>query len=218
MLFSHKKEIDDNFWCLYDLSDSKFYSDLSLREVQIAASVLSEHQRKYWFAWKTGLSEWKNIEELPQLMIGIPEIENPTLSPPNPSSIQHNVNRNNLKRIDVIASEISVDTINGNIPHHHRLFKRFSIRVPVEVISNGKSFKTFSLDMSVGGINLEGPIPDYIGGYSTIIISPPDQHSIEFLCHLVEDQEVRKKSRLVFFHSESFNILNNWLESLFDQK
>lgn len=96
-----------------------------------------------------------------------------------------------------------------------RAKKRFKKRYAVTVEIDGKVFKTHSRDISVGGVNVEDLIPDWITGYFKIRVSKPNtKQAIELQCCLVEGQAPNARYRFMILPLQDQNDetnLENWL-------
>ncbi|MCB0349743.1 MAG: PilZ domain-containing protein [Bdellovibrionales bacterium] len=94
--------------------------------------------------------------------------------------------------------------------------KRYNKRLSVEIIGeNGQEFKTFTRDVSVGGMNVEDSIPDWVAGYFKVRISKAgSKQLIELTCCLIENQIPGARFRLAILPLESVEDeknLETWL-------
>lgn len=93
---------------------------------------------------------------------------------------------------DLIVEETEGDYI---VRQHSRLFKRLLVQIELDK----QVFKSHSVDVSVGGILLEEPIPDWVVGYVQVKLTKPDtNNSVKLMASVVENQDPQQKLRLTF--------------------
>jgi hypothetical protein len=93
-----------------------------------------------------------------------------------------------------------------------RKFPRYGIEIPVTILSGANQFKTFTLDVSLGGICLRETIPDWVAGYCSMILHIEGVQDIELLCTVVEDQRIGQKTRMELVPSTQLDRLKEWLD------
>jgi hypothetical protein len=70
-----------------------------------------------------------------------------------------------------------------------RYKKRYSVRIQID----GKVFNTNTRDISVGGLNVEDQMPDWVCGYFKVrIIKPNVKQQIELQCCLIENEDLNE--------------------------
>lgn len=80
-----------------------------------------------------------------------------------------------------------------------RKHDRHNKRLRVHLECGGRSFKTYSVNISVGGMLLEDPLPDWVAGYCTVkLINPQIKQAVELTCSIVENQEPHLRFRVMF--------------------
>lgn len=74
--------------------------------------------------------------------------------------------------------------------HERRAHERFKARLQVVIVSEENAFRTFTRDISLGGLALEKPIPrNLTGSVCTIFISDPSSHrKISFAGIVIPEQ------------------------------
>lgn len=104
------------------------------------------------------------------------------------------------------------NTLSDVSSENRRKYKRFTLRLHAEIICQEKIYETFTTDVSLGGVALEGTLPDWVAGYGTVILSTLDmKHRLEFMCSVVENQN-GKNFRLELYPSTDSRDLKRWLE------
>ncbi|OFZ12064.1 MAG: hypothetical protein A2Z20_07500 [Bdellovibrionales bacterium RBG_16_40_8] len=83
--------------------------------------------------------------------------------------------------------------------------KRFNKRLRVYIVSEqGEKFKTYSRDVSVGGIYLEDSVPEWVSGYfKARIAKPGNKQMIELTCCLIENQKPGESFRIAILPLQS---------------
>lgn len=59
-----------------------------------------------------------------------------------------------------------------------RKTRRFNKRFDISILANDQIFETFSVDISVGGVRLESPLPHWVSGYFKVRIKKPTAKQI----------------------------------------
>lgn len=78
-----------------------------------------------------------------------------------------------------------------------RTHKRFSRRMPIEIECDGQIFSTYSVDVSVGGVLLEDPLPRWVSGYSKVRLrNEKSRQVVELTCYIVENQRPKQRHRV----------------------
>lgn len=94
------------------------------------------------------------------------------------------------------ALETQIDDFSHSDSFVVRAKKRYKTRLIVTVEIDGKVFKTHSRDVSVGGVNVEDLIPDWVTGYFKVRLQKPNnKQAIELQCCLVEGQAPNARYR-----------------------
>jgi hypothetical protein len=107
-----------------------------------------------------------------------------------------------------IVAEVSPQT-----PINQRRHERYCLRLRVVLISGNRSFRTYSKDISKGGMSFEHVVPkELIDQNCRVVIGSSDmKENLEFEAHIVGDP---KNPRAVAFHDPKeifIKKLENWL-------
>lgn len=191
-------------WSLYNHVKEKQLHQLTLQEVSAIYAALPDDARQCWLVWRDGWKEWHPISKVSEIIKAAEAI----------------VARHNRKNLPALPNALDRETQadSGNLAYVHRKSERLQIRLGVEVICNGQIFRSHSQDISLGGIRLEHNIPDWVAGYSSVILTHANGDRIEFVCTIVENQKLGDKTRLEFRPSEAMKILEEWLAKFSNQK
>ena len=140
------------------------------------------------------------------------------------AALNHNDSQDSLSMLEeskAAPPSKSPAAVSGILParakkHVDRKYPRKEVRLRVIVISDGRSFRTFSKNISQGGIFLEHVIPkDLIGTSCRVIIGSNDlKENIEFSAKIVGDPKNPKA--LCFTNSKELFLekLHSWLNQI----
>jgi hypothetical protein len=199
-------------WCLYNTESEELLEGLVRDEVRILMSRLPIPDRMHWLVWREDWAHWKVVTTLPELLkISLRAMKQPP--PEIPEEFREDQSIIEIKRLyqgndveDEISTNAEVVAI-SEIPDlpvesegaefvqraHQRIKRKYKILIEC----NRKKFETTSVDVSVGGLLLIDPLPDWVFGYCTItIIKPNNGESVQLTCSIVENQLPQKRHRV----------------------
>lgn len=178
-------------WCLYNIATGERADGLFLEEVR--AFLMAIEDKKDWYLWTDRWSEWKPV----LLLIDMLEpVERPVEGkrPPLPKSSRLPKTTGAKIAQDPPEIEIAKDS-----EYVVRSSERHNRRLKVVVECDGRKFATHSVDISTGGVKLEGPVPDWLVGYCKVqIINEITNEMVELTCSVVENQPPGQRVRLQF--------------------
>lgn len=219
-------------WCLYDSEKDKTLKGLTFEELRFHLSQLPLSHQSNWLVWREDWTQWKVATQLPKLF----EFNGRPMNkacPPIPEEYKEDEAVTQIRSLyqgnevaaqtstnaEVVAvSEIPDLLIESEgaefVPRAHpRIRKTFEIHIEC----NGQKFATTSVDVSVGGLFLARPLPDWVFGYCTItIIKPSNQESVQLTCSIVENQPPQSRYRVALSplkRREDQIRLHNWLSN-----
>ncbi|MEZ4871993.1 MAG: PilZ domain-containing protein [Bdellovibrionales bacterium] len=222
-------------WYLYNTKTSQKIAGQGEEELIRLAYALGEAALWNWVAHVEGHNGWKRMREMGlHLRYTLNESE---AYPPTPkqkladdiagrdiegfqgNSIQEQESKKkkNVKNQVLYTSHPDGNLIvDENTDYQVREFERYEERYRVIIEANGKSFETFSQDISVGGVLLEDPVPDWVVGYCNIkIIKPQKREEVQLMCSLVEsDDPTKARFRVALAPLKSLedeSVLDDWL-------
>ena len=162
----------------------------------------------YW-VWSEGWENWKSASLAEEVMsMSLVDRSFPSQIPNPPKPFTESKSKVNADKRVAVS--------NKNEPEDEtvmRKHQRFDVELPVEVLVNDQSFKSKTVDISLGGIRVTDELPDWVAGYGTVIITLPDGSTSEVVCSVVEDQKLGDKFRLEILPSAQFDELKDYLES-----
>ncbi len=93
--------------------------------------------------------------------------------------------------------------------------KRYNKRFLVTIQFDNKVFKSYTRDISVGGINLEEHLPDWLRGQFKLRITKTNsKQAVELMCMVIENQPDTERHRLMILPLQSESDeknLENWI-------
>ncbi len=101
-----------------------------------------------------------------------------------------------------------------------RKHQRFKRRFRVMLVSDNRTFRTFSSDVSLGGFRLEKKVPgNIIGRACRVLIGRMDnRENIELHCELLGDTQEPERAKFVGLNQQSLEILQRWINENGDEK
>lgn len=179
-------------WSLGNHSTNEVNNNLSLDQVIEKALLLLESglNEKLLMVWTQGWPNWMNINEVPEISEELKLKRKPALSEPPPlpptsvpplmkpkevENISLKKEKNNTHAVSPKVSKENIQPINRSTGEnftqkrkHHRIFSRLRCLIRTNTIT----FRTFTKDISLGGVSLEDEIPqDLIGQECSIYIA-----------------------------------------------
>jgi PilZ domain len=234
-----------HLWCLYDKRTNRTIEGLLFDEARAYISNLQSDELENWYVWKEDWPDWRSANEVEGLTEMIYRALHVSPPPPPKSiddnsqsgvpakvstktepSIRKIMESNQFHKdtsadktaepkkenIDEFSKTFSTTTGNFVLRSQRRFNKRMSIVITGDA---GQTFKTFTKDISVGGMYFEHSIPDWVSGYFNVRVSKPNsKQQIEITCCLIENQKEGEKFRvsiLPFESEEDAKNLETWL-------
>ncbi len=213
----------------------QFIKGLLREEVCCILGRLNNEERIHWLVWREDWDEWKVVTSFPDLF-QLPERKlnhQPPLVPleyqedPSITEIKKLYESNNLDEslsanAEVVAvSEIpDLDVEVEEAEFIQRAYERLNRSYVIIIESKGNKFQTSSVNISVGGILLADPLPEWVFGYCTITIIKTlkghKQESVQLTCSIVENQPPHRRYRVALSplkRKEDRVKLHNWLST-----
>lgn len=189
-----------------------------------ARAIIASHDPEdleQWLVWRDDWLEWQPASQVPgldekihrELPVPAPELPSPEVPKGFVTDeLSISISRAAI-RPEFLALAPDPETTGDNfiVRAKKRHKKRYSVSIEID----GKKFKTFTRDISVGGVNVEDVLPDWIKGYFKIRIGKPNsKQQIELQCCLVEGQLPNARYRVMILPLQNQNDeinLDTWL-------
>ncbi len=187
-------------WALNHAVEGWTLHSLSQNEVKAILATVPDKFKSDVRVWKKGWPAWADLKH-PDCRVLLELRIEKREAPPLPHQLQH-----------IEFEDESVTQVKSSVERLfvQRKYKRYDITLPVTVILGSNQFKTQTRDLSLGGVCLADPLPDWVAGYCTVVLDTPDNLEIELVCTLVEDQKM-DKFRLEIVQSLKYEELKDWM-------
>lgn len=170
-----------SLWCLHNTVSGLKLQGLLFDEVRAIASSMSATEQAKWAVWKEGWPDWRLLTDHEGLVERLQRPLSIASPPPIPETW---VKGDGAQSVDdhlsvVRASEQvatsgsvvdpgEINLVDNAIPFESVSFvprksQRFKKRYEVTILFGGQEFQTHSIDVSIGGLRLEEPLPPWVG-------------------------------------------------------
>lgn len=211
-----------HLWCLIDARSKKMVEGLLFDEARAVVSSLETTSLEHWFAWRDDWVDWRRVNEVD----GLTEMifrQSDVAPPPAPSADASQTAFTQPKSLgpqglaiapklpsdDTLLEDISLIMPLEEVPESTgtaidavtsftvRSKRRFKKRYQIQIEIDGKTFESHSRDISVGGINLEDAIPDWVvGNFKVRIGKPNSKKRIELKCSIIAKKGESDRHRI----------------------
>lgn len=169
-------------------------------EARAIISSLDSEKLAHWWAWRDDWADWRpacEVEglsemifrglntkppELPQEVYKSEKLLDPSEVAPQGFTMAASVQKND--------DELQI----SNVTFTLRAKRRFNKRLSVTIEHDQNVFKTFTKDVSVGGVQLEDPLPDWLSGdFKVRLGKPGSKTQIELACTIIENNNFDRR-------------------------
>jgi hypothetical protein len=215
-----------DLWELIHIVNRQRLSGLRTEDViQHLSSVIAE-DHKHWFAWRSGMADWLCVKQLREFAAELAPPP-PEMPAPPPAYQEAAPAASNAATAAVSQDDAPTESFESrhsdkevaDVPKkgsERRKSTRYNVRTKVVIVFNGQAFRSYSKDISVGGLLLANSIPwELRNKKCSVFISNPDgSQALEFVGKVLSDS--KNPFRVEFANpSEAFlKTLTQWLESL----
>lgn len=185
-----------------------------------ARAIVSSHdagELSSWFAWRDDWSDWQPVDQVTGLTETI--YRQMSATPPEapgqdgafrvvtgsgdggPAGLsgEFSLSISTVSPPGELSESTNADFV---VRNKKRYKKRYSVSIELE----GKVFKTWTRDISVGGLYVEDMIPDWVTGYFKVRIGKStSKQQIELQCCLVEQQKPTERFRMMILPLQNPN-------------
>lgn len=198
-------------WCLFHKPAGRTIKGLLFDEARAYISNLDQSELQDWFVWKEDWPDWRPVHEVDGITETIFRMLQVSPPPPPRGASEKSIEipepsirkiiENNSNHLQQSDGPFTVSDGEFIIRSKKRFFKRYEISIEGP---QKKIFRTYSRDISVGGISFEESLPDWVTGYFKVRIAKPNsKQKIELMCCLVENQNSEKRFRVAILPLES---------------
>ncbi|NCN41970.1 PilZ domain-containing protein [bacterium] len=208
-----------SLWSLYNKSDKIQIDDLKTEQVKVVLLSISSMKMKDWEICKKGTVHWQPLALHPDFY---EEVENlkgssmgPTSSesastPPYQNAPSSGESKSSLFDEIDLDSEETLSLMDGahvdveerrSARRHHRILK-------FEIIQGEKRFETETKDISMSGMKLKEPLPDWIKSEFRAQVSLNDQVVDLRVARLSKD---KKDTSVKILDASTWGLLKSWV-------
>lgn len=192
-------------WHLFDRATRQQVSELTLSEVVEKLGAVGPEARSGWYAWRAGFADWTPVRNCPEILRALGAKNPPSLvPPPPPTPLFTNAGWTENRRQERVE---------------RRKHPRFQIRLKVVVLSDTRTFRSFTRDASLGGLLLEHKLPAWVSSSPNcriLISSPAGDRTIGFVARVLPDTANMRRLAFLTSDAETESELAGWLESISD--
>lgn len=183
----------EHYWSLFHKPEKRQLNDLRTDQVEAVFAALPHKQHSEWVIWKEGFSSWKSFTEFPQLLIGLRDIKESVAVPAPPSFEQEKsvvFGESTIRKEGV--GHLALDDDYDNEGRH---VSRYQKKLTVQILGQGQSFKTHTVNISMTGLQVVDPLPNGLPGYFTVEIRH-ESFVVGLVCSEIKSKDGSPSRRL----------------------
>jgi hypothetical protein len=220
-------------------SETSFQSDeMSFEKAIEFAKQIPFAEREFWFAWQTGWEDWKALLDVEQFKEHVRIVSKPPPLPPRRHQVETPAAVATVEKAST-SSHLNQEALDAMMPppapqpvpvaerrraeekaepekrqFERRRFPRYQIRFRVIIRTEELTFRTFTKDISLGGLSLENPLPErLLEQKCQIFIGDVDsQESIRFTLQPTERHD-RRYFSFAGVEESMTKKLNQWINT-----
>lgn len=162
-----------NYWLCHDSSGEKI-DKIDLIQLQQLFSKINQSEIESWYIWYSALSQWSKVVDTPEIYSLYKQINEEIKEEPSPPPFEAPkvpppplfLKEEPQPELIVINSEtyandkVILVQKNDSQPEEKRKHQRFFKRFKVLIESSNHIYRSFTKDISIGGISLEHGLPE----------------------------------------------------------
>ncbi len=201
------------YWSLYHTPEKRQLNNLRTGQVEAVFTALPKVHHGDWLIWREGFKVWKPLAEFPVLLQSLRNLKSVSENSPPPvpvgdiEEIEKEIERK-------VASELLSLSLDDRRAQKKKFTNRpnriaFSFQIQIQG-SQGQIFQTGTQNISLNGLQLSEPLPNWVPKYFTLEVHNDDQ-VISLLCSGIQDEGENEIYRLRIEANDSYNILRSWI-------
>ncbi len=196
-------------WFLYNQRTEMRYEN-----IEFAEAIKRIHESKLilteWLAWREGMTDWAKASDILEFQASLTSKMELTPIPqkiPRPVVPHKKIileQENQILRIHEQEASVSKP--------ERRKHQRLKLKFKIIISCNSKTFRSFTKDISLGGVLLQDPIPPEMQNETCeiFISNSKGNKSVKFSCRVVSDP--KKFGRISFQDTVFVQELERWLK------
>lgn len=195
------RTVPDLNWSLYYKVDEVRLDDVRTDQVRAILCGLREEVLPYWMVWEEGTETWRPARFVLPNLRGL-EIARPwaeTVPAGAPSGA-----------FDPNSGLHEIDPVTEAGPIKQRVSPRYNQTLEVVLDLDGKLLRNRTVNISMGGMLLEAPIPSGPRGPFNLIVRK-DGDELHMRCRLIATRGEAAGTRLFIDHCNKLSVLRRWI-------
>lgn len=176
-----------------------------------SASVLSEVLKSHKDVWVMK-EEYASAQVTPAPSVN----KSSPLSTPLPiekAEISREIQSTHLTRSEVTPPALKAPLKSEILAEDRRTQKRFNVDLRIILISKGRSFRSISQDVSLGGMKLKNKVPVEFSAQECVayISNADSKENIEMVCQVIADPSDSRRVQFTNADAQQLKRLSKWL-------
>lgn len=224
----------DDKWSLYNSKTQERKEHQSLNDLRALMVAIPRDEQRFWFAWCDTMDSWEAAIDVllektrpslssqsrePISNLNFVEIEYESDEVTQIPTIDLSEPENQVIAIERVKPENPKIDLNDKVDKteksgfDRRRYPRYHARFRVMIKSENLTFRTFSLDVSLGGLAIETAVPPgLVGATCQVQIGHPNLgETVHFTAKLLTTRNESKYFSFVRSPQDSLNRLQRWL-------
>lgn len=213
--------IEKAVWSFRNEKTEQQVDGLSFKQASFVFNLIPSKSRYLWLVWHEGLTDWMTLDECTHFKSDQPEEKAETPAAPRPeltktvkaSSKAAPASKGKTKEKTNTGITNTVRTRPGPDPDDNRRFtRRFLKHFKVTIDINGKAFMTHTLNLSMGGMLLEHPMPlDGTLKSFPVRLERHDGAKVDLFCSMIRVPNGLNSKRLRIIGVKQEGLFRSWL-------
>lgn len=231
----------EKLWAIIKIQGRVQHQGLTLNEVRCFFMALPREDWEEWLVWAEGWSDWHSASSVAELHQQVAREFDLGQNPPyldglddlseNDPQVQemrkvltsHRVKDSKspsgppLKVLQGSKKGPDVPVEGDQTEYVNRAHTRYDKRFRIEIECNGQRATSYSKNISVGGVMLSDPLPEWVIGYCKVdVYNEETNEMVSLTCSVVENQDPQARFRVEFLplrSSKARRKLDAWLEA-----
>lgn len=191
----------DVYWSFYHEEDGLSEDGLTFGQAQFVYKLIPARDRLGWLVWCEEWTDWLPLDECG--MLGLREQK--MRLPPSPPVVKSKTKLSSESAGELLSN---AETQQMN----RRLTRRFVKYYRAEISGDGKVFQTTTINLSMGGLLLQDPVPPDLGVKVKVRLTRKNGDEVEMFCAVIKTAKGPSlATRLRIVNIEKEGVLRSWL-------
>jgi hypothetical protein len=197
-------------WSLYNKDEKLRIDDLTAENVKIILLSIPTAKMSEWFACQEGDLHWQPIATISEFYEDVRQIKGVSFAPKMAAGAEYmSPTRPPVEERRPLFEDAPEETaktlqIENEETNERRSARRFPRQLTFLVSKAGKTFEGETVDISMSGLSLKSPLPDWVTKTFRAHIELNGQ-TTGVLCLRVDDRKVK------FLEADSWNLIRLWI-------